>query len=154
HDTDSEGSGGEVDVVAGGALSTTVTIHVGNTGSYRSGQSVVVLVNPENHHVTLPGENYKPDGFDAGFGVLGIVCGVTLIAAGVWFARASAKRRRSKASAWRTVDAHFVRTHGDNGATTILYMPEFSTDQLWSVKAPFRDAKTRVQIAGQRDGLV
>jgi len=154
--TDSESSGGEVDVRwdQDGAR-WRATIHVGNAGSWHDGQSVPVVVDPERpDFATLPGENYKPESFDFGFGALGFACAGLIIGSGVWCTRLNAKLRRSDASAWRTVEARFVETRGENGGSTMVYIPEFARDRLWLVKGKLPQPRARVQIAGHEFGLV
>jgi Protein of unknown function (DUF3592) len=153
-DSGSEDSSGEVDVRwTQGDARWQGTVHVGNTGSWHDGQSVPVIVDPERpDFFTLPGENYKPDGLDAGFAVLGFACVGVIIWGSVWLVRTNRKVRRAAASSWVTCDAYFVAKSGDR--KTLFYLPEYAAGHLWQVKGFLPRPHARVQVAGDGHGLV
>src|SRR5262249_6476070 len=66
---------------------------------------------------------------------------------------AGRKLSRARRSAWRTVEARFVRAIGENNEKTIVYLPEYGTDRFWTVETRLPGPSVRCQIAGARTGL-
>ena len=132
----------------------TATVQVGKHRGYDDGQGVTVLSSADGDTVTLPGENYFPQGIELLCVVGGGIGAVLLVAGTVWWVRSQRKLRRTGASSWRTVVAYYADSRGEDGYKTVFYVPEFATDRFWVTSDRVPMAPTRVEVAGGPTGIV
>jgi len=132
----------------------TATVQVGKHHGYYDGQTVTVLSSLDGAFVTLPGENYFPQGIELlCFVVVGTSIGL-LIGGGIWWVRSQRKLTRSGASSWRTVTAYFAQSRGENDEKTVFYLPDYTPDRFWKTSGRVPLAPARIEVAGSPDGIV